>query len=76
MIKELVCCILDSRHRVLEIQQKVELLELLPFLKEPIERSLEVSVYKPAQALQAHATSFILPYMVTNYLDQCLGYHS
>ena len=51
----------------------MELLAPLPFLKRPLDRSLEVSVFKPFQALNKHAMAFILPYLVNSYFDQCQG---
>ena len=76
MIKELICCLLDLAHWVVQIKRKMKLLEPLPFLKRPIDRSLEVCVFKPEQALNKHAMSFILPYLVHNYLKMCQGHDS
>ena len=73
MIKELVCCVVDLEHWVFQIRRQMELLAPLPFLRRPLDRSLEVSVFKPFQALNKHAMAFILPYLVNSYFDQCQG---
>ena len=73
MIKELVCCLIDLAHRVAMIKHKMKLLEPLPFLYRPIDRSLKVSVFKPLKALNKHAMSFILPYLVHGYIEQLQG---
>ena len=73
MIKELVCCLIDLAHRVAMIKHKMKLLEPLPFLYGPIDRSLKVSVFKPLKALNKHAMSFILPYLVHGYIEQLQG---
>ena len=64
---------IDLAHWVVQIKRQMKLLEPLPFLKRPIDRSLEVSVFKPLQALNKHAMSFILPYLVHSYFEQCQG---
>ena len=73
MIKELVCCLVDLRLRVRDIKQQVRKLSKLKFLKRPLKRSLRFSVYTPVNAHANHAMSYTLPYLVSNYLQLCLG---
>ena len=68
MIKEIVCCIVDAQHWKKCIQEDVRRLKNLPFLKQPLERSLTVSVYNLLDKLTRRATGYVLSYLVTNYL--------
>ena len=68
MIRELVCCLVDLKLRVRDIEEQVCQLDKLKFLKEPLEISLEKSVYARVQAHAKHAKTYILPYLVTNLL--------
>ena len=73
MIRELVCCLVDLKLRVRDIEEQVCQLDKLKFLKEPLEISLEKSVYARVQAHAQHAKTYMLPYLVTNLLQLCLG---
>ena len=73
MILQIVCCIVDAQHWQKCIQEDVRRLWNLPFLQEPLKRSLEVSIYKLLEKLNDRASWYVLSYLVTNYLQQCLG---
>ena len=55
MIKEILCCLVDLRLRVGDIEQVVLKLGKLKFLKDPLNRSLQKCVYEPVIAHATHA---------------------
>ena len=73
MLREIVGLVTDAKLHAREIYQKIGQLSHLDFFLKPLKSSLIIAVDKLIDRFVYSTSNSVLSFIVTNYIEQCLG---